>query len=419
MFPDAYGCYACSVDHLRQFYGADFEYDDFFPLFRAEHYDPNVWMELFQEAGARYVIPMSKHHDGVAWWDSAWTRCSFAQMGPKKDLLTPLVDAARRRHVKTALYFCYEEYAAAVLEKNGQPVTRIWDFVPTPSQAFNNSNRGRVSGSIPVSNYYEQYMMPLVKEMIDRFDPDGIWMDGEWTTSAETLHSRELAAYYYNKSHGRKDVYVDDRYGLQTRGRHGDVFISEYTYGPSLNHPWSECTTMSRSFAYNREENEQSFMPPVKLVHMFIDIISQNGNLELLIGPDSSGRIPQPVVDRLKALGAWIKVNSEAVYGTRSLPPYQEAVKVIWQFKEGEVCYTRSKDGKFAYAICKQWPGRVLTLKGVRAVKGSAVTMLGVGQPLGWKQNEAGLTIDIPETLQDENMRPCKHAWVIKIVQQH
>ncbi len=159
-------------------------------------------------------------------------------------------------------------------------------------------------------------------------------------------------------------------------------------------------------------------MPPVNLVHMFIDVISQNGNLELLIGPDSSGRIPQPAVDRLKALGAWIKANSEAVYGTRTLPPYHEAVKVVLQFKDGDVCYMRSKDGKFAYAICEQWPGSYLILKGVRAAKGATITMLGVAQPLAWQQDEAGLTINIPEVLQDEKARPCKYAWVVKIPMQ-
>lgn len=141
---------------------------------------------------------------------------------------------------------------------------------------------------------------------------------------------------------------------------------------------------------------------------MFINTISRNGNLDLMIGPDASGRIPQAVVDRLKALGGWIKVNSEAVYATRSSLPYQE----------GEVCYTRSKDGKFAYAICKQWPGRHLTLHDVRAVEGSAITMLGVKEPLAWKRTDRTLDIDIPEALQDEKAQPCQYAWVLKIPMQ-
>jgi len=113
-----------------------------------------------------------------------------------------------------------------------------------------------------------------------------------------------------------------------------------------------------------------------------------------------SGVYPENVVRRLKALGAWLKVNGEGIYATRVLSPYQER----------PVCHTRSKDGKFAYAICKQWPGRNLTLKGVRADEDAKITMLGVAEPLAWQQNEQGLTLTIPEALQDEKARPCQHV---------
>ena len=141
------------------------------------------------------------------------------------------------------------------------------------------------------------------------------------------------------------------------------------------------------------------------MIHKFIDIVSRNGNLVIIGGPDASGVYPENVVRRFKALGAWLKVNGEAIYATRILPPYQE----------GDVCYTRSKDGKFAYAICKQWPGKSLNLNGVRAADGVKITMLGVAEPLAWRQNEQGLTIAIPEALQDEKARPCQHAWAFKI----
>jgi len=96
---------------------------------------------------------------------------------------------------------------------------------------------------------------------------------------------------------------------------------------------------------------------------------------------------------------------SEAIYATRILPPYQE----------GKVCDTRSKDGRFAYAICTEWPGRNLTLKGIRVNEGATITMLGVAKPLKWEQTGQGLTISIPEKLQDEKARPCEYAWAIKI----
>jgi alpha-L-fucosidase len=418
MYPDAYGCWMYVDSNVRahhvQYWGKDFQWDDFIPLFKAESYDPDSLVNLFKEAGARYLITMSKHHDGVAWWDSQWTKRNFVQMGPKKDLLTPMLAAARKRDLKVVLYFTYEEYATAMLGKDDSTCIRLWNLgTYAGMHPLTPENRRRISGNIPVKNYYDQYMTPLVKEMIDRFDPDGLWMDGEWATPTETLRSRELAAYFYNKAQGRKEVSVNDRYGVETDGkwtrdRHGDVYNSEYNTSQSYTHAWEECQGISQSFAYNYEDNEISLGPPDRLIHMFIDIVSRNGNLAIIGGPDASGVYPENVVRRLKALGAWLKVNGEGIYATRSLPPYQE----------GSVCYTRSKDSKIAYAICKEWPGRNLTLKGVRAVDDAKITMLGVTEPLTWQQNEKGLTIAIPEDLQDDKARPCQYAWAIRIPMQ-
>jgi hypothetical protein len=166
--------------------------------------------------------------------------------------------------------------------------------------------------------------------------------------------------------------------------------------------------SISQSFAYNYDDNEESLGPPARLIHRFVDIVSRNGNLAIIGGPTASGRYPDNVVQRLKALGAWLKVNGEAIYATRVLPPYQE----------GHVAYTRNKDGRLAYAICKQWPGASLRLKWVRAEEGAQITMLGVAQPLLRQQNDQGLTIAIPESLQDDAAQPCRHAWAIRIPRQ-
>ena len=408
MYPDAYGCWMYDqkshLDYHARAWGPDFQYDDFFPLFTAENYDPQAIVALLHDVGARYIVPFCKHHDGVAWWDSAWTKRNFVQMGPRRDLLTPLIEAARKTNMKVCLYFCYEEYANVVLSQDNEIYARLWHLRDSPElQPLSDVNRRRVAGNIPVRNYYDQYMLPLVKEMIDRFDPDGLWMDGEWCTPTETLRSRDLAAYFYNKT--RKEVYINDRYGLGTRDHHGDVFGSEFHSTKSLDHAWEECRGISNSFSYNHEDTDETMLSRQQLVEMFVNTISQNGNLNLIIGPDRTGRIPDLQLDRLKALGQWINANAEAVYGTRILAPYAE----------GSVCYTRSKDGRFAYAICKQWPGKQLTLAGVRARRGAEIHMLGVAAPLAWKQNEKGLAISIPDALQDEKARPCEYAWVVKI----
>jgi len=415
LYPDMYGCLmysqASHIAHHAKYWGSDFRFDDFFTLFRAESYDPEALATLFKESGARYLITMSKHHDGVAWWDSQWTKRNFAQMGPKRDLLSPLMAAARKKGLKTIVYFTYEEYATAMLDANDAPCYRFWDLgVSAGIRPLTAEGHGRVSGNIPVRNYYDHYMTPLVKEMIDRFDPDGLWMDGDWTTPPETLRSRELVAYFYNKAAGRKEILVNDRFGRGTGTKHGDYFISEYNRASaqSSGHPWEECQGIGRSFAYDYEDNDESLGPPARLIHRLIDVVSHNGNMAIIGGPRASGVYPDNILQRLRALGAWLKVNGEAIYATRVLPPYQE----------GNVSYTRSKDAKFAYAICKQWPGTSLTLRGVRAEDDAKIVMLGVGEPLIWKQDGHGLTIRLPEALQDEKARPCQHAWVLKIPMQ-
>ncbi len=416
MYPDAYGSLMYDIEsHINyhsRVWGKDFQYDDFFPLFTAANYNPEGLAALLQEAGARYIVPLCKHHDGVAWWDSAWTQRNFVQMGPHRDLLTPLMEAARRRGMKVGLYFCWEEYANVTLGEDGKIYARLWpvlDHKPATLHPLTDANRRRVSGNIPVRDYYQEYVVPLVKEMIDRFDPDGLWMDGEWCTPAETLHSRDLAAYLYNRALGRKEVCTDDRFGIDTRNHHGDVYMNEFYSSRSLDHAWEAFRGISNSFAYNHEDTEETVMSRQQLVEFFVDTISHNGNLNLIIGPDRTGRISDLQIDRLKALGGWIKANAEAVYGTRVQPPYSE----------GSVCYTRSKDGGFAYAICKQWPGRRLILKGIRAQRGAQINMLGVVTSLNWKQSRSGLVINIPDALQDEKARPCEHAWVVRIPMQH
>ncbi|MFZ1932177.1 MAG: alpha-L-fucosidase [Thermoguttaceae bacterium] len=414
-YPDAYGCWMYTLpDHIAHHakcWGSDFQYDDFFTLFRAEKYDPEALASLFEESGARYLITMSKHHDGVAWWDSQWTKRNFVQIGPKRDLLSPLMAAARKRGFKTIMYFCYEEYATALLDANDAPCYRIWNLGTfAGTHPLTAESRRRVSGNIPVRNYYDHYMTPLVKEMIDRFDPDGLWMDGDWTTPPETLRSLELTAYFYNRSAGRKEVLVNDRLGLGVRENHGDYRISEYNVATaqSLSRPWEECQGISQSFAYNYEDNDESLGPPARLIHRLIDVVSHNGNLAIIGGPRASGVYPDNILQRLRALGAWLKVNGEAICATRILPPCQE----------GNVSYTRSKDAKCAYAICKQWPGTSLTLSAVRAEDDATIRLIGISAPLAWKQDERGLIVQLPAALQDEKERPCQHAWVLKIPMQ-
>jgi alpha-L-fucosidase len=413
-YPDAYPDWMhrrpAHIQHQADTFGPRSNYDDFFGDFSTQNYKPEELAALVADVGARYILPFCKHHDGVAWWDSKWTRRNFVQMGPKQDLLTPLVEAARKRNLKIAVYDCLGEYANVTLADDGRLLLRDWSNMKKRIP-LGDDNRYRVSGCIPVKNYWTQYMTPLTKEMIDLFDPDILWLDGYWAGSAEVMRSRELAAYLYNRAEGCKEVCVNDRLcrGSRLEARadspHGDFMTSESHTHASLTKYWEEIRSISPSYAFNQNDDEANSLTRAGLVRLLIDTVSNNGNLLLILGPDRTGRIPDLQLDRLQALGRWLKINGEAIYGTRVLPPYAE----------GTVAYTRSKDGKCAYAICKVWPGKTLKLTAVRAAPDAVVKMLGVEEPLAWKQDEHGLTIALPQKLQDYFYRPCEHAWAIRI----
>jgi len=290
-------------------------------------------------------------------------------------------------------------------------MVRDWNLGGTPILApLSDANRYRVSGNIPVKDYFAHYMTPLAKELIDRFDIDILWLDGGWSDPIEVTRGRELAAYLYNRAEGRKEVCVNDRLGTGTQqsGRYGDFATSETHTFQSFSKYWEEIRSISPSYAFNQEDDEASSLTRAGLVHMLVNTVAKNGNLLLILGPDRTGRIPDIQLDRVQALGRWLKVNGGAIYATRPLPPYAE----------GNVAYTRSKDGKAAYALCTKWPGRSLRLAGVRAEAGAEITMLGVQKPLAWTQDDKGLEIAIPLQLQDYFNRPCEHAWAIKIPMQ-
>jgi alpha-L-fucosidase len=264
--------------------------------------------------------------------------------------------------------------------------------------------KGRIGGKAPVKDFVNDYIVPQCKEFIDRYDPDILWFDGEWDLPAEERKTPELVAYFYNRAHGRKEVAVNDRLGSETRAKHGDFFTSEFHDGNmSLTHKWEECRSIGQSYGYNRDDTEQDVVSSGELIWLLVDTVSQGGNLLLMVNLTGSGGIPEMYATRLKAMGEWLKVNGNAIYATR------QAVTP----REDDVRFTRSKDGKLVYAIRCAWPGASLRLKSVRAAEGSTVRMLGVAQPLSWRQDAEGLTIAIPEGLAAR--KPCEHAYVFQI----
>ena len=408
--------------HLRN-YGADFKYEQFAPMFRAELFDPDRWADIFARSGAKYVVLTAKHHDGFALWPDPYSSKAYGrpwnamEVGPNRDLVQDLTTSVRNRGMKMGLYYSFFEW-----------YNPLWL-----------SDKPR---------FVTEHMYPQLKDMITRYKPDLLWADGEWMEPDSFWKSPEFLQWLFNESPDR-DVVVDDRWGNNCRSRHGGYYTTEFAAGMSDGrHPWEENRTTVRprkydaegrplwyQWTFNRMETLSDYYTPWELVLTLADTVSRGGNLLLNIGPTADGRILEIQEERLMQMGDWLRVNGEAIYGTkpwrkscqwssgvRPKVEYNQQWRVKYDIREiaghpepGKAtveAFFTSK-GNTLYAIAPRWPVGKLLLKDVELPKSAAVMMLGVERPLHWKSAAGGVEIDIPTLSVDE--LPCQYAYVIKL----
>jgi alpha-L-fucosidase len=425
-------------EYHEKTWGKNFMPDDFIPHFTAENYKPEQLIELARDAGMKYVIPFCKHHDGFCLWPSSYTERDAMDMGPKKDLVRPLVDACYKNGLKFGFYFSLDEWFYPVI-KDGVKQIREWGekkYSPWDESKM----KIHLTGKHPVEDFFGDYIVPQAKEFINLYDPDILWFDGDWDMFADEYHSPEIISHFYNRAKGRKEVALNDRNG-RTRFKIGDFFCSEYhrlPKGYEMMHPWEENRGISQSFGYNREDTEENVLSVNDFIHMFIRTVSENGNLLLIVNLDGKGALPEVQERRLREIGTWLKINGEAIYNTRPwLTPVQNLTSgtivqndgtlggaAVAKDKENEnqkdeIRFTKSKDGKTIYAICTAFPKNKLEINSLYLNKGkSTVTMIGAEETqLEWAQHPGNdytkLVVSIPDSLYGK--RKNEYAWVFKI----
>ncbi|WP_404423147.1 alpha-L-fucosidase [Nibricoccus sp. IMCC34717] len=397
--------------HAKNF-GADFDYKDFAPRFRAELFNADQWADLFQRAGIRYVVPTSKHHEGFALWPSAeasrtWGRpWNAVEIGPKRDVLGELAEATRRKGIKFGFYYSLYEW-----------FNPLWL-----------TDRDR---------YVREHMIPQFKDVVTRYKPAIIFSDGEWDMPSTQWRSEELLAWLFNDAPSRAEVVVNDRWGSETRHKHGGYWTTEYAAGlKDDSHPWEESRGMAYSYGYNRAERIDDYKSSRELIFILIDLVSRGGNLLLDIGPAADGTIPPIMEERLLQIGEWLRANGEAIYGTRfagrpcqwtagehqeqKLGEYQVTYSILDQVgqspREGravkQVFFTRK--GEDLYAITAGWPGAKLVLRDVTCQSNvPEVTLLATGRQLEAKRNGGDLEILLGDFVPSENS--CAPAYAIRI----
>ena len=394
-------------------WGEDFQRDDLIPFFKAQRYEPERIIDVAVEAGMKYVVPFCKHHSGFCLWPSSYT---FRDAGDMvgKDLVKPLVDNCRQKGLKFGFYFSTLEWEYPIIDQAGEMVYQEFGDIFKP---YDPKLETWATGKIAVRDYVRDYSIPQAVEFIDRYDPDILWFDGEWTASFDIQGTYDLSAYFYNQAEGRKEVAVNDRIGLANgkslRGYRGDIYTSEYgghmpEERKTGDFVWEENRGISQSFGFNWQDTDENVISSKDFVDMFVDIVSRGGNLLLIVNLDGQGALPDVQEKRLKDIGKWLNVNGEGIYNTRSYTTTSE----------GKVHYTRSKDNKTVYAISLEWPGKQLAIKSVEPAKGSKIYMLGHDSPLPWSFNNGITTISLPAKLQNPVNRPCDFAYTFRIQNQ-
>jgi alpha-L-fucosidase len=408
--------------HVRT-YGRDFRFQDFAPMFRAEAFDADRWAEVFARSRARYVVLTAKHHDGFCLWPSAQASKSWGRpwnamdVGPRLDLVGELTAAVRKRGLRMGLYYSFYEW-----------YNPLW-LADRPA-------------------FVRRHMLPQLKDLVTRYRPDILWADGEWEGPDSLWESRAFLAWLFNESPD-PDAVVNDRWGNNCRHRHGGFYTTEFTPGMADGrHPWEENRTMTRprahdaegrplwyDWVYNRQLTLANYYSARELVLTLVDTVSRGGNLVLNVGPTPDGRLRVIEEERLTQIGDWLRVNGEAIFGTR---PWRRSCQ--WSAgQRPQIQYNRewrypydiaaiagrpgtgravveaffTTRGDTLYAILPRWPSGQLVLKDVRPSRQTVVTMLGVGQSPRWRSLDGGLGVELPRLSVEE--LPCEHAYVVKV----
>jgi alpha-L-fucosidase len=368
----------------RERYGADFTYPEFAPMFDAELWDPDAWAELFKRAGAKYVVLTSKHADGFCLWPSEESyNWNSVDVGPHRDIVKDLSAALRKQDLKVGLYYCLFE----------------WDHPWYPDD---------------MEQFVDRRVLPQLYDIVKRYEPDLIWGDGEWQVHSDVWRSREFLTWLFNESPVKEHVVINDRWGKDTRSKHGGYYTTEYGQFHTIEDmtavKWEECRGLGTSFGYNRMERLEDYLSPREVIHLLVSTVAKGGNLLLNIGPRADGGIPVIMEERLLQLGSWLHVNGEAIYGTRpwagAAQSHEHSPKT-----EPEVFFTSKDDA--VYAVVFGWPGRQWVLNGLVPSTKPDVSLLGYEGQLPVRVNGEQIVVDLSGI--NPTVLPCEYAFVFRL----
>lgn len=410
-------------------------YNDLYKTWNPHLFDANEWMRIFKDGGMKMFAFTTKHHEGFSMFDTrtrVHRRADWsAQGGPRiescdlaysimetpfrRDIVRELSDAAHKSGIKIDFYFSHPDWydadfrpyvehplqvpssAKLMLPKDLKRTAKDYGahpvIVPDPTDAEVTRMMARHRAQLVelLSNYGTIDMMCL-----DMYLGPRVWPELRETI----LKLREI----------QPNVMLRDR-GI---GNYGDYYTPERAIPQSLrvsSKPWFCINPLGTDFSYDPVAS--NYKGTEWIIHNLVDTTAKGGGLMIGVGPSPLGQFHPEAVRQIEDAGKWLQINGEAIYATR---PRQES-----SWSEGDsIRYTRSKDQRFVYAIFTAWPGPEATLQSVRPKPGTRIELLGSDRTIAWSFDSAkGTIITFPEALQQNNNRPCKHAWSLKIETAH
>lgn len=364
------------------------DYEKVVAEFNPVQFNADDWVKMAKNAGMKYIVLTSKHHDGFCLWDSKISDYDVMDASPfKRDIVKELEEACKKEGIRFCLYHSIMD----------------WHHPKAQSYLYPNYNAGQKDQSVnnpdfPI--YYENYLKPQVKELLTNYDLGVMWFDGEWMADYTTEMGKDMYSMIRDV---RPNIIVNNRVDKGRNGMEGMDKEGEYAgdFGTpeqeipdtGISSDWESCMTMNGSWGYKPSDNK--WKSSEDLIQKLIDIVSKGGNFLLNIGPDGQGMFPYQSVERLAAMGQWTKANGESIYGAKASP-----------YEKPEWGRYTSKDGVI-YAHIFDWPedGQITINTEIKAKKVSFL----VNEAIDLKLDGETSTIQLPAKAIDP------FATVVKI----
>ena len=398
------------------------EYEALQHTFNPTKFNPEKWAEAAADAGMKYVIFTTKHHDGFSMFDTKYTdykvtseNCAFST-NPRSNITKEIFEAFREKHFWTGAYFSKPDWHCP----------HYWD--PKYPPRDRNVNYEPEANPEKWNKYIEFTHNQILELLSDYGKVDILWLDGGWVAKTPkdeitSWYDKQLASApngYLKHRIINQDIKMDELVVEARKKQPGLIVVDRAVYGKNQNYltpenrvpekelpfPWESCVISGGGWAHTKNA---TYMSGREGIQMLVDIVAKGGNLLLNIAPTPEGEWQEGAYDLLTEFGKWINVNGEGIYNSRVLAPY----------KENNICMTQQENGN-AYFFYMTKEGETtmpseITIASLQPKKGSKIYLLGYDESLNWNEHEQGFKVMIPKEVQ--NNPPCDYVWTIKVTE--